>query len=55
MKRMYCPTCRSDFVATGDDASCPPYAVVHVTDTAHLHPQTRNRVERVPDEEEEAQ
>lgn len=38
----YCPTCRAYFYHIPGQATCPPYAVIHVVATEeHLHPITR--------------
>jgi len=39
----YCPTCREQYLIEGDN---PPYSVIHISYTKHLHPITRVEVER---------
>lgn len=43
---MYCATCRAYFLC--EDASNPPYAVIHMGDGEHLHPITRTCATLVP-------
>ena len=42
----YCPTCRYQFVVDG----VPPYSVIHTLDGKHLHPITRQEVQKHEEE-----
>lgn len=43
--RAYCPTCRVHVKPDTPGEWLPPYSVIHVSPTEHLHPTTREPVE----------